>query len=101
MIRRPPRSTLFPYTTLFRSMQERGGDHERRRDRRGRDDRLRRDVCPPAEPAEAARQLAVLAEGVREPREAQDRRRHSGEQDQGTGDPHVELEHAAETAGEL
>src|SRR2546421_3046355 len=24
MIRRPPRSTLFPYTTLFRS----GGDHE-------------------------------------------------------------------------
>src|SRR5256885_6835214 len=25
MIRRPPRSTLFPYTTLFRSAQERGG----------------------------------------------------------------------------
>src|SRR3989449_10089597 len=24
MIRRPPRSTLFPYTTLFRSMKERG-----------------------------------------------------------------------------
>src|SRR5256885_3777113 len=24
MIRRPPRSTLFPYTTLFRSMQEQG-----------------------------------------------------------------------------
>src|SRR2546429_4669911 len=24
MIRRPPRSTLFPYTTLFRSLQERG-----------------------------------------------------------------------------
>src|SRR5947208_13307581 len=23
MIRRPPRSTLFPYTTLFRSMQQR------------------------------------------------------------------------------
>src|SRR5256885_12927737 len=23
MIRRPPRSTLFPYTTLFRSMEER------------------------------------------------------------------------------
>src|SRR2546430_13052892 len=28
MIRRPPRSTLFPYTTLFRS--ERAGDGERR-----------------------------------------------------------------------
>src|SRR2546426_7800264 len=24
MIRRPPRSTLFPYTTLFRSLQQRG-----------------------------------------------------------------------------
>src|SRR5215204_7004766 len=27
MIRRPPRSTLFPYTTLFRSEPQRGGDH--------------------------------------------------------------------------
>src|SRR5690348_17689507 len=27
MIRRPPRSTLFPYTTLFRSPS--GGDHHR------------------------------------------------------------------------
>src|SRR3989454_10237065 len=26
MIRRPPRSTLFPYTTLFRSIALRGGD---------------------------------------------------------------------------
>src|SRR3989449_7088157 len=26
MIRRPPRSTLFPYTTLFRSRPRRGGD---------------------------------------------------------------------------
>src|SRR2546426_7909094 len=25
MIRRPPRSTLFPYTTLFRSLEEAGG----------------------------------------------------------------------------
>src|SRR3712207_8325437 len=40
MIRRPPRSTLFPYTTLFRSGQ--GADHRRdprprgpRSDRRG------------------------------------------------------------------
>src|SRR3712207_9388566 len=43
MIRRPPRSTLFPYTTLFRS-RERGepprsrsrGDGEAREQRRGR-----------------------------------------------------------------
>src|SRR3712207_8375527 len=29
MIRRPPRSTLFPYTTLFRSAQDRWVDHRR------------------------------------------------------------------------
>src|SRR3712207_7324127 len=29
MIRRPPRSTLFPYTTLFRSAQRRIGDADR------------------------------------------------------------------------
>src|SRR2546428_9195549 len=32
MIRRPPRSTLFPYTTLFRSLTPHGveaGDHDR------------------------------------------------------------------------
>src|SRR2546430_17480442 len=31
MIRRPPRSTLFPYTTLFRSGVQRRGDYRRRR----------------------------------------------------------------------
>src|SRR6266513_4655560 len=39
MNRRPPRSTLFPYTTLFRSRarRRRGGDRLRRRvERRGR-----------------------------------------------------------------
>src|SRR3712207_7285879 len=36
MIRRPPRSTLFPYTTLFRSLRHRGGAGGRRdRGRRG------------------------------------------------------------------
>src|SRR2546426_7267770 len=29
MIRRPPRSTLFPYTTLFRSLQPRAGARRR------------------------------------------------------------------------
>src|SRR5256885_11065572 len=28
MIRRPPRSTLFPYTTLFRSLVDAGGPRE-------------------------------------------------------------------------
>src|SRR3712207_6867682 len=32
MIRRPPRSTLFPYTTLFRSSPEHDGERERRDD---------------------------------------------------------------------
>src|SRR3712207_8276475 len=38
MIRRPPRSTLFPYTTLFRSRraaQRHGGDEARPRARHG------------------------------------------------------------------
>src|SRR5438034_8963393 len=30
MLRRPPRSTLFPYTTLFRSSVARGGSRDRR-----------------------------------------------------------------------
>src|SRR5437773_8568570 len=33
MIRRPPRSTLFPYTTLFRSVGLRGQEGLERRDR--------------------------------------------------------------------
>src|SRR3712207_7285725 len=31
MIRRPPRSTLFPYTTLFRSREPGGGGRQRHR----------------------------------------------------------------------
>src|SRR2546422_7847564 len=45
MIRRPPRSTLFPYTTLFRS-----GEEERRRRRRGGgEERNRRERAPRAQ----------------------------------------------------
>src|SRR2546427_13301194 len=36
MIRRPPRSTLFPYTTLFRSVLERAGQEGRARSRSAR-----------------------------------------------------------------
>src|SRR2546430_9743944 len=35
MIRRPPRSTLFPYTTLFRSPRRDGERHDRRTGERG------------------------------------------------------------------
>src|SRR3712207_8734930 len=44
MIRRPPRSTLFPYTTLFRS--GRGGLKTRRYDSGGGWARVRGDVSP-------------------------------------------------------
>src|SRR2546422_6667311 len=36
MIRRPPRSTLFPYTTLFRSLQPHDRHHGGPDDRHGR-----------------------------------------------------------------
>src|SRR2546422_4608721 len=36
MIRRPPRSTLFPYTTLFRSLRRRLGERARRVGQLGR-----------------------------------------------------------------
>src|SRR5207248_11261850 len=35
MLRRPPRSTLFPYTTLFRSERRHRGAHEGQRGRAG------------------------------------------------------------------
>src|SRR5258708_17469610 len=37
MIRRPPRSTLFPYTTLFRSDQQHESDHAHEHDQGGRE----------------------------------------------------------------
>src|SRR2546429_2727574 len=40
MIRRPPRSTLFPYTTLFRSRPQTGGAYRRRNRRRSQLARL-------------------------------------------------------------
>ena len=48
-----------------------------------------------------ARQLAVLAERVGEPREAGDRRRDRGEQDQRAGDADVEAERVAEPPRQL
>src|SRR3712207_7107097 len=57
MIRRPPRSTLFPYTTLFRS----DGD-----DRRGDDGvrgRVRQDAQGLAQAGQDERELADLGQG--------------------------------------
>src|SRR2546427_12767053 len=50
MIRRPPRSTLFPYTTLFRAVLADGGDHDHDDDRGAR-------------PRRAPGALRVLLEG--------------------------------------
>src|SRR3989441_13324446 len=44
MIRRPPRSTLFPYTTLFRSLNHRGPVEITGHDLRGPPVRRRRDL---------------------------------------------------------
>src|SRR2546426_4348676 len=46
MIRRPPRSTLFPYTTLFRSLPRRGHPEGRSRTGRGQPPR----PCPARRP---------------------------------------------------
>src|SRR5260370_22149857 len=45
MIRRPPRSTLFPYTTLFRSWHCRGPLRQRRWDFPGPEDFRGRELC--------------------------------------------------------
>src|SRR3712207_7426523 len=57
MIRRPPRSTLFPYTTLFRSLRDRAAvltDRERLRQ------------AAQLDPEAGARLLDLQLEGVRE-----------------------------------
>src|SRR2546422_7302282 len=80
MIRRPPRSTLFPYTTLFRSLRLRR-DERLAGVRRRREDALLDLAVPLARlllPAlEQLLQLArVAAHGLREPAELQ--RQHLG-----------------------
>src|SRR3712207_9274678 len=70
MIRRPPRSTLFPYTTLFRSTPhgEDQGEEPGRRARRRRDDQDHLAVHQgPADPALPRRRAAVLRPRDREP----------------------------------
>src|SRR3712207_8064829 len=52
MIRRPPRSTLFPYTTLFRSPDRRRGGHRPRRGARARRRTAFLGPCPPVAAAD-------------------------------------------------
>src|SRR2546429_1308021 len=66
MIRRPPRSTLFPYTTLFRSLHQREvrarGDH-------GRVDRREAGAC-----AHLHLVVARLADAIPRQRQRRDRK---------------------------
>src|SRR3712207_7983527 len=68
MIRRPPRSTLFPYTTLFRSALG-GGDHARRRGQRRRS--ARRAVGHELDPDQQAAAAHVADQRVAVERVAQ------------------------------
>src|SRR2546426_12531783 len=83
MIRRPPRSTLFPYTTLFRSRVADGGraradDHERAGRVRG--DELEPDAAAALTLAATVgvARLKDLAEGTRAPRGRQEHVQEAG-----------------------
>src|SRR2546430_3467533 len=65
MIRRPPRSTLFPYTTLFRSSSEPPGRHSRRRSEVvGLLRLLRREQAARDPPEHLARQCPIGTLGI-------------------------------------
>src|SRR2546422_9141886 len=83
MIRRPPRSTLFPYTTLFRSRKdENRGERELRR-RRGGDE----DVPLADEP----RRAGEAEQGQHADRERERQPRSAGPEPREGVDPHVAL----------
>src|SRR3712207_7829290 len=75
MIRRPPRSTLFPYTTLFRSALERGGRLDGIALAPGRDARLE----PGRERDDLHRGARRLQAGERDPGEAERSEEHTSE----------------------
>src|SRR2546427_6137070 len=61
MIRRPPRSTLFPYTTLFRSHERPGDRLEIVDDAHGREAEAPRERAPPKSPRAISERDLVAA----------------------------------------
>src|SRR5260221_11957322 len=84
MIRRPPRSTLFPYTTLFRSAagEYRPGEHHHRRLEIGREEQ-RSDNEGEVEQRRGQRRYREAAPGVED---ASGERNERDEQNVGEGD---------------
>src|SRR3712207_7996177 len=60
MIRRPPRSTLFPYTTLFRSRRSRPARPRRRRARAGDSDEESYAFARPPEPTAGTHPVSIF-----------------------------------------
>src|SRR2546422_3818585 len=65
MIRRPPRSTLFPYTTLFRT-QKHGAEHFRRAREKNPEGRIAVAVAIGADPATALAGMLPIPPGLGE-----------------------------------
>src|SRR3712207_9523294 len=82
MIRRPPRSTLFPYTTLFRS--EHGAGHVQRAEEVDLD--LRPELLGADLFEEAGLEAGRVVDQHVDPAESLDRRRHRGLGVRGGGD---------------
>src|SRR3712207_7487823 len=77
MIRRPPRSTLFPYTTLFRSARdgaEQRGDVGRAGVRAGGEERLLDDLAQPRAGHHVGAHHLLLAPAGREDDGPEDRK---------------------------
>src|SRR3712207_7355905 len=75
MIRRPPRSTLFPYTTLFRSQRALGGPQRVDRHELGEvAHAVALDVLARLEPAHAHGPVGGAQEAEHEPDERADRK---------------------------
>src|SRR3712207_9267911 len=101
MIRRPPRSTLFPYTTLFRSELQRVEDAARGKyavgvDEQGEDarDRARQDGEREAEDQARAGAPVLAVPAAEEQRAAEDRGGHEDRKSTRLNSSHANISYA-------